>query len=51
MGSVISIFRRADLETAAQLDVLEKNLILQSKRKERAHLQQGKLVRQFWYYG
>lgn len=51
MGSMISLFRRSELDTAAQLEVLEKNLKEERAKKEHFHQRKSTIARTFRFYG
>lgn len=51
MGSVMGLFRRGELDTAAQLEELEKILKKQSERKNRAMVRKHNIINRCWYYG
>ena len=51
MGSLISVFRKGDLDTESQLAEIEKNLKNHKELKEKAQLRKEKIVKTFRFYG
>ena len=51
MGSLISVFRKGDLDTESQLAEIEKNLKNHKELKEKAQLRKEQIVKTFRFYG